>query len=98
MIDGKQALTIIALLIGGFAVPASIFTFASDRTSLDNRSDAGALNSTVSTAYSQTLSTQQDQSIISSIMTNPNYYYIFGVIAVISSVLIAVNAKMHNSQ
>jgi amino acid transporter len=73
--DGKQITTIILILVGVFALPSSIYTFVT-QSSFDNRESAASINENI------------NNSVLPSVTRNPNYYYIFAFVAIMTSILL----------
>lgn len=73
--DGKQITTIVLILVGVFALPSSIYTFVT-QSSFDNRESAASINENI------------NNSVLPSVTRNPNYYYIFAFVAIMTSILL----------
>jgi uncharacterized membrane protein len=73
--DGKQITTIVLILVGVFALPASVYTFIT-QNSFDNRDSAASINDNI------------DNTVLPSVTRNPNYYYIFAFVAIMTAILL----------
>lgn len=73
--DGKQITTIVLIIVGVFALPSSIYTFIT-QSSFDNRESATSINENI------------NNTVIPSVTRNPNYYYIFAFVAIMTAILL----------